>query len=103
MSWFSAQQIASDSSAQAGMDSLIPLLSVFHIYLGFKSAIMYGNTQLALIRLSAEVKVNHLRNPHKLYLFTSLTLKTGFQVGERYSVCLFFMLFQFVQNNYIFI
>lgn len=85
VSWCSAQQIAFHSSVQARMDSPIPLLSVLCIYLGFQSAIMCGNTQLALIRLSAEVKVNHLRNAHKLYLFTSLTLKTSFQVGERYT------------------
>lgn len=90
VSWCSAQQITSHSSAQAGMDSPIPLLSVICIYPGFQSAIMCGNTQLALIRLSAEVNMNNLRNPHKLYLFTSLALKTSFQVGKRYAVCLFF-------------
>lgn len=66
VSWCSAEGVTSHSSAHIGMYSPIPLLSVICIYLGLQSAVMHGNTQLALIKLLVEVQLNHLRSPCKL-------------------------------------
>lgn len=66
VSWCSAEGVVSHSSAQAGMHSLIPLLSVSCIRSGLHSAVMCGNIQLALIKLLGEVQLNHLRSPCKL-------------------------------------